>query len=132
MKKTEFVRRLTNPVPDIGDTFKLKDPKDSFSASHGWRVTGYIKLVVPQTLMVKGDSLGAILTNKLIETAPTKNGKIMMWCEKDEATHVTGAGVAGITVKVDEIEVTGRVSWDEETIQNEVEQHRRMIGRYVD
>lgn len=128
MSKKEFVRKLVNPVPEIGDTFKLKDESDD----HQWRCNGYIKLVVPETMMVKGESLGAILTNKLIETAAKKNGKMLVWCEKEEATHVTGVGVAGITAKISDIIVTGRVPWDEETIQSEIELHRRLIGRYVD
>jgi hypothetical protein len=132
MDKNEFVRRLTHTAPEIGDTFKLANPTDCFAEEHSWRCNGYIKLVAPERMMTRGNSLGALLNNKFIESAAKKNGKLMVWCEKDEATHVTGVGVAGITAKICDIEVTGRVSWDEETIQKEVEQHRRLIGRYVD
>lgn len=135
MQKTEFVRRLTNPIPEIGDTFKVVDAEWP-TKDHSWRVTGYMKLVTPEALKAeqskKFTELGGMLNDILIDSAQKRDGKLMMWCKKEEATHVTGAGVAGCTRRLDEIVVTGRVPWDEETIQREVEQHERMIGEYVD
>lgn len=132
MKKTEFVRRLNNPVPEIGDTFKLSRDAEWPTRDHSWRVTGYMKLVTPETMKRDENSLGDMLNNVLIDSAQKKDGKIMMWCAKEEATHVTGAGVAGCMEKLSDIEITGRVSWSEEMIQDAVRQHERMIGQYVD
>ena len=97
-----------------------------------------MKLVNPDSMLEdedeavdKGD-ISALLNNLLIQSAQKKDGKLMMWCAKEEATHVTGAGVAGCIEKLSDIEVTGRVPWTEEMIQSEVEQHERLIGQYVD
>lgn len=136
MNKTEFVRRLNNPVPEIGDTFKLSREAQWPTRDHSWRVTGYIKLVEPEAHKSneasKYDEIGAMLNNILIDSAQKQDGKLMMWCAKEEATHVTGTGVAGCIEKISDIEVTGRVSWSEDMIQNAVRQHERMIGEYVD
>ncbi len=95
-----------------------------------------MKLLVPDEhkaeVSHKYNDLAEIINDMLIDSAQKKDGKLMMWCAKREATHVTGAGVAGCIEKISDIEITGRVSWDEETIQREVQQHERMIGQYVD
>ena len=134
MKKSEFVRRLNNPIPEIGDTFKIVNPDSVLGSEHSWRCTGYMKLVTPETMKYDEDKhgLGAMLNNLLIDSAQKKDGKIMMWCAKEEATHVTGAGVCGCMEKLSDIEVTGRVPWDDEMIQSEIDQHERLIGQYVD
>ncbi len=37
-------------------------------------------------------------------------------CEREEAEFVSGAGVAGIILRVEDVEIKGRVNWEDRTI----------------
>lgn len=50
------------------------------------------------------------------------------WCRREEAEYVSGAGVDGTIQRVSDVTVTGRVSWDEETIQYHRNSANKLAG----
>lgn len=46
-----------------------------------------------------------------------------VWCTAEEAEFVTGCGVGGTIAPISEVKVTGRVSWDEATIAEQVKMY---------
>jgi hypothetical protein len=52
----------------------------------------------------------------------------LRFCRREEATHVSGYGVSGVIVPAAGLQLTGRVSWSEETIAEERESANRLAG----
>ena len=138
MNKEKFKEQLKHgKAPDIAIAFTRKPGTTRFPDDHRYRVSGWMKLVDPEALKAEQAKLyrpgvGALLNGILIDSASKKDGKLMMWCTREEATHVTGTGVGGCTVPIDEIECHGYVNWDQETIDKARESALRLVGEYVD
>lgn len=129
--KQEFVHTLKHgPVPDIGDIIQKKiDAEREAGWDRKWRVTGWIKAVPLEDVLTNN-----FITNLLLEQAAEQSGHpdhVMIWCHKHEATHVTGSGVAGCMLRIEEVAVVGRVEWSEDQIRDAVESHARFIGEYL-
>jgi hypothetical protein len=80
-----------------------------------YRVTGWY---CPRTPPVKGDdNMHQILSN-LLWDAGDDFDKVRP-CQRKDATHVTGSGVAGIFEPIENVAVIGRVDWTPERVQQE-------------
>lgn len=76
---------------------------------------GTVKRVIFDILAREADSLA-------------KKGMVMMrYCSRDEATHVGLYAVCGATVRIDQIERTGRLCWSDPL----VEELRKRIDEYA-
>jgi len=128
--REQFVHVLKHgPVPDIGDIIQRKvDEEREMGFDRKWRVTGWLK-AVPLEALLTGD----FLKDVLLETASRAEeiGMVMVWCTRQEATHVSGSGVAGCLLHISEVEVVGRVNWTEDQIESERHSHMRIIGEYL-
>lgn len=133
--KQNFIDGLKHgKAPDVAISFKKKDDGSRFPDEHSYRVTGWMKLVDPEVLKIEQRKLFKhdFLSDILIDSAQKEDGKIMMWCTREEATHVTGSGVCGCIVPIKDIICDGYVKWDKETIDNARESALRNVGEYVD
>lgn len=88
-------------TPDIGDRFTYK--------GEGYMVQGYLKdAPSPESLPMDHEmTFGDVLDALLYESSQQK-----VFCGREDADYVIGRGVAGCLAPVDEIVVTGRVSFD--------------------
>lgn len=127
-------------IPDVGDTFTVTDawtyrkwqwtpfPRycaRTYTDQHSYRVTGWMRRRPPRP--EPRDEREA-LTRQIIDEMladgrlePQRgagpDGVPLEWCHREDAEYVEGAGVGGIIQRVADVTVTGRVSWDEKTIQ---------------
>ncbi|MHA2062922.1 MAG: hypothetical protein ACXABY_00930 [Candidatus Thorarchaeota archaeon] len=99
-------------VPDVGAKFTYKGRK--------YRVTGWCRVRKPKQLPLDVDWLDQVLE-------PDPNETTYEWCLRKEATHVTGAGIAGVRAPVKDIKVTGMVNWPEEHLKSE-RRHANTLG----
>ena len=111
-------------APDIGTTFKYH--------SHGklssFRVTAYQRRVRPEEIPPDtNESVGAMLTRVLYDGRSSD----FVFCNRAEATHVSGTGVASCTAPIEEIEVTGHVNeaWSKELMDSAHKHAEWLIGQ---
>jgi hypothetical protein len=127
-------------VPDIGDTFTVTKVwewrrwqltpfpwhrRHVHVEEHSYRVSAWMRRRQPrpepqdeQSRMVR-EIIAEMMADGRIE-GPRGLGPDRVpleFCHREEAEYVEGVGVAGTIVRVSDVAVTGRVSWDEETIQ---------------
>lgn len=88
-------------APDVGECFEY-DP-------HGEIAMGW-----DRTYRVKGWM--------------RREGKRRIFCTREEATHVVGAGVCGVIARVDGLKMIGRVDWTEELLTAERERANSKAG----
>ncbi len=124
-------------LPRIAETFKKKGwEKEKFKMDrdHSWRVEGFYKTYVyepaDRSEMSKSDREMAEMTDSIMkeilaeeraEMSPSelarKEREIkIIACTREEAEFVSGVGVAGIILRLEDVEITGRVTWDDRTI----------------
>lgn len=111
-------RKARSITPAIGTVFKFIDNR-----LHGgsFRVTGYLcEMPKPS---------GNWIDDLLYDTQQKINGKKLMFCRREDAEFVSGAGVCGCVAAIDKIEVIGRVSWSSEEIKESEDMALRMVGR---
>ena len=78
--------------------------------------------------------ISAVFHNLQVESAHTnRNGKLWVWCDRKEATHLSCYGVSGRTIAVEDAKVVGHVSdsWSEERVIELRASAERLIGEYV-
>lgn len=132
--KDDFVENLKHgKAPDVCISFKKKDDGKPHPDTHSYRVTGWMKMVEPEVLKVEqaGMFKHDILNEILIDSAQKRDGKLMMWCTREEATHVTGYGVCGCIVPIADIICDGYIAWSKEQIDEARVSALDNVGEYV-
>lgn len=128
-------------IPDVGDTFEVTRTWEYrrwqwapfpwnrlhvSSATHSYRVDAWMRRrpVLPVHYEDEGRQRIHEMFAEMIA-----DGRIDMprgfgpdnvpleWCRREDAEYVSGVGVAGTIQRIADVTVTGRVSWDEKTIQ---------------
>jgi len=115
-------------IPEICDKITYNNSK--------YRVDGYLQQYDPIAEMEADPDCCKItydIVSKMIqkEKESGQYRERYRWCKKEDATHVTGSGICGCIAPIDEVEITGKVEWSEESIQGEIERHNRMIGEQL-
>lgn len=134
MDKESFVENLKHgKAPDVCISFKVKDDGKPHPDKHSYRVTGWMKMVDPEALKAKQAKLykNPILNDILIDAAHKREGKLMMWCTREEATWVTGYGVCGVTHRIENIICDGYIAWSKEQIDEARKDALSNVGEYV-
>lgn len=135
MSKKNFIGNLKHGmVPDVCMSFKNKDDGSPHPDKHSYRVTGWMKMVDPEALKKEQSRLykNSMLNDILIDSAQTRKGKLQMWCTREEATHVTGYGVCGCIVAVEDIECDYEyIAWSKEQIDEARVSALSHVGDYI-
>lgn len=113
-------------VPDIGDLFTYD--------GRGYRVTGWLKRMArPEPpawdRSPHKDRLDDILYESQQRLGPDRER--LMFCVREEAEYVGGAGVAGCIARVADVVVTGRVDWSEKELDHVRHEAACLVGRPV-
>lgn len=147
---------MAETVPDVGDTFTetrtwrvrrwrcqprwLRWPSRQFSDTHSYRVTAWLKrwerppidpnLTEREHELLEGlrrhlDSQGLGPQGYGPDNVP------LVFCSRDEAEYVSGAGVAGTIARVTDITVTGRVDWESKALDAARDHAHLLIGERV-
>ena len=76
---------------------------------------------------------GNPLLDICMEAACKEDGKLVVWCSREEATHVSGYGLAGCIAPLEKIKVTGSLAgwWSKELIEDHRKAAQALIGEYV-
>lgn len=148
MNETIATRML---APDVGTIITVNDPTQ-FSNAGGnvkgkrtYRVNAWFKAApAPQfnldteegfdawfeTVVNMDDALTGILDNT--GTRFPQFGNIrLMWCTREEAEYVCCSGVAGGIFPINEVTISGRVSWSEEMINDLRSSALRKVGNIL-
>ena len=94
-------------VPNIGDLVEY--------GPSAWDLTGRGHT----TYRVSGWMREAPLNVPGREGGTTIKGKKMQWCVRQEATHLSLAGIAGAVAPVGECKVVGQVDWPADILDQE-------------
>jgi hypothetical protein len=138
-------------VPDVGETFTTTHTweyrrwqwtpfpwyrRHVHTEVHSYRVTGWMRRRPPRP--APRDEQQALLREMFDQMiadgrmeGPRGFGPDQVpleFCHREEAEYVGGAGVAGTIERLSDITLTGRVSWDEKTIQEERDFANRLAG----
>ena len=139
--KTEgekFLEQLEfGQAPDVCVGFVKKDDGSAYPDKHRYRVTGWYKMVDPEALKREESKLyregRSYINDILIDTAHKRDGKLIMHCTREEATHVGGAGVGGCIAAVKDIIYDDHyINWPKKTIDEHRESALRNVGEYID
>ncbi len=117
--------------PTIGAKFEYKTRK--------YRVDAFLKVVERQSrdlIAVTKDptsSFSDVLEELLFQGHQKINGERFVFCSRQEATHVSGSGIAGCIASIDNIKVTGHVSsvWDAEQLQYAIDHAKSLEGEMI-
>lgn len=115
--------QLKTLAPDVGALVEYG--LDGYRARPAtYRVSGWMKErpVEPTSdeLIDQGvTDIGRILRAILYETQQEVQGKKMIWCTREEATHLSLTGVCGAIAPIEACKVVGRVDWSEKQIDEE-------------
>jgi hypothetical protein len=150
-------RYLPNPdadpgyVPDVGETFEttlvwewrlwrwLPFPgyyTRTHQETRSYRVNSWMRRRQPRPEPQDEQSrLVREIMDKLIAEDPMYGPRCagpdnvpLEWCRREDAEYVSGVGVAGVIARLSDITLTGRVSWDEETIDGYRDFANRLAG----
>jgi hypothetical protein len=114
----DILRALAGEAPDAGDTFAYGDERDPIHVRH-YRVTGWLRR---RPAPPPPANEQARLTRQILDELRAA-GKIepprgagpdnvpLMFCRREEAEYVCGAGVAGVIVRVSDVVVDGHVDF---------------------
>ena len=137
--KTEgekFLEQLEfGQAPDVCVGFVKKDDGSAYPDKHRYRVTGWYKMIDPEALNRETSKLWnrPYLNDILIDTAHKRDGKLIMHCTREEATHVGGAGVGGCIAAIEDIICDDHyINWTQEAIDSQRKSALRNVGEYVD
>jgi hypothetical protein len=133
-------------APDVGDIVEYG--LNSFRTEPAtYRVSAWLKRPAPKTRLTGHDMLVAgamrrdldkdqICEAILHNIIPGENprGTQLVWCGREDATHVSLSGICGAIAPIGECRVVGRVSWSAEDVAEEVEfaLHLAQSGRPSD
>jgi hypothetical protein len=120
-------------APDIGDIIqKIGSDPSKFET---FRVTGWMKampdMVDPGPDASFMDSFCFELWQEAEASGDGRHGpdkKRLIWCIREEAEYVCGAGVCGVLWRIADCEVIGRVKWTEESIASERNHALCLVG----
>jgi hypothetical protein len=137
-------------VPDIGETFEITRTWPYrrwqwtpfpwhrlrvYSETHRYRVQSWLRRRSP---LLPPASEEEALVRQFLDQALAEEGLErrwhgpdnvpLEWCYREEAEYVIGYGVAGTIQRVADVTVTGRVSWDEKTIQEHRDFANQLAG----
>lgn len=96
-----------------------------------YRVTGWLRPAQSRPVRDELDGLvQGVLSEVARELGPRQEK--LEYCGRESAVYVSGAGVAGVIVPIEAVEVVGRVAWPDAWIaEAEQSYYRRMVGRLV-
>ena len=107
-------------LPRIAETFRKKDSGSQY------RLTSFYKTFVPKKAESEDESfldglLADIKRKEREEMTPDQRNLAdsrfrIVQCEREEAEFVGGSGVAGCIARIEDIVLTGRVTWQDRTI----------------
>ncbi len=120
-------------VPDVGAIVEYG--LDGFGKNPAtYRVSGWLKSAPPPAPPSDQDGPYGFLRQMLYQTQQKvgPDSKRLKFCTREEAEYLNLVGVAGAIARVGEVKVVGRVSWDEETIDQERQQAIALAGRAID
>lgn len=121
-------------APDVCVGFVKKDDGSAYPDKHRYRVTGWYKMIDPEALKREQAKLykRAYLNDILIDTAHKRDGKLIMHCTREEATHVGGAGVGGCIAAIKDIICDDHyINWTQEAIDSHRKSALMNVGEYV-
>jgi hypothetical protein len=115
-------------IPQIGECFQHND--------HFYRVTGWVRLVKHEPLPTNTPDTEVNLANETVNEFMEKSGAFgrlrEQWCLPEEATHVTGSGIAGCIVRIELVHWEGKiVNWSPEQLEADTQRAKKMAGRWV-
>jgi hypothetical protein len=139
-------------VPDVGETFTASHTwtwrqwqwkpypwyrRRTYTETNSYRVNSWMRRrqVLPVRHEDEQDQFVAEMIAEMIA-----DGRIdpprgfgpdnvpMEFCHREEAEYVSGYGVGGVIARLGEITLTGRVTWDEETIQEHRDLANQLAG----
>jgi len=115
---------MRNLAPDVGSRVEYK--------GNTYRVNSWLREQdVPEPLDIDVD-IDDMLNDIIVQASYTnQNGKNLVWCIREEATHVSCSGICGACVPVTEVKVIGRVPWTEEDIEKLRDSALRKVGQMV-
>lgn len=126
--------------PRIAEIFKQKGwEKEKFKMNrdHSWRVVGFYKTYVYEApdrskltkrmremAEMTDEIMVKILAEERAEMTPSqlasKEREIkIISCTREEAEFVCGVGVSGNILRLEDVEIIGRVNWDDSMIERE-------------
>jgi hypothetical protein len=139
-------------IPDVGDTFTVTRElftyrkwqwlpfpwwrKRVFTDTHSYRVNGWLKRRPPRPApRTEQERVTREIYDKLIadgSISPPRGfgpDKVPLdCCTREEAEYVSGYGVAGTIVRVADVQVTGKVDWPADVLEDERRRANRMAG----
>ena len=113
---------MTNTFPQLFDLFK-HDGRE-------YRVDGFLK-TVEMTGPVETDGCAQITFDIRKRLNGGNNPKHQYWCSAEEAELVSGVGIRGIFLKVEEVHVIGRVDWSDNFMTEQTDMYsQRYLGQH--
>jgi hypothetical protein len=116
-----------DPAPEIGATFTYRGRR--------YRVTGWLKPMPPKVEPAAHerhflrDLIDDLLYDAQQEVGPDRCK--VVFCTREEAVYVSGAGVAGCLARISDIQVTGMVDWPPEYLAEARAYAERLAGTPV-
>jgi hypothetical protein len=113
-------------APDVGALVEYG--KDGFGKEPGrYRVDAWLR-AAPTPKLDPHDFIGKILFESCQELRDARDGekKRMQFCLREEATHLSLAGICGAIAPIELCKVTGMVDWDPKLLAQERESARRL------
>ena len=96
-----------------------------------YRVTGYDMMMSGAMMSdLDKDQRGEVILQPIFErlAANTSRRTRLIWCRREEATHVSLSGVCGAVAPISECKIVGRVNWDEVDVQEQVDTANHMAA----
>jgi len=123
-------------APDVCVGFVKKDDGSAYPDKNRYRVTGWYKMVDPEALKREQAKLykdgRSFLNDILIDASHQRDGKLIMHCTREEATHVGGAGVGGCIAAIEDIICDNHyINWTQEAIDSQRKSALRNVGEYI-
>lgn len=114
-------------VPDVGSLVEYGMNSFKTGPAH-YRVTAWMRVAPPPDLRAD-DFIGRILFEACQEIRDVRDGgkKRMQFCLREEATHLSLAGISGAIAPIEMCKVTGMVDWPEDQIEEDREQ-AKLLG----
>lgn len=112
-------------APDVGALFIVPSQPPGINGQSRYRLTSWLREMDPPKPGVNW------IDEILYEGQQTIQGKKLVHCTRNEASHVSGTGVCGCIVSIDKIKVVGRVPWSKELIAEERRRALLSVGTPV-
>ena len=125
------IERPSKGKPVIACGFTVKSEEPFCGRKHGYRATGFFKLV-PVKKSKRNGIIDKILAEETDPDAKIGSGYRMVECLAKDATIVEGQGVAGTVVPISEIELEKLVNWDDLLIRQEQGKYADKVAKLTD